>query len=191
MGKTMKKRSNSTRKKRPFTRKHFESKDGMVTGVWGPGAWHFLHTISFNYPVNPTKEDKKHYRDFILSFQHVLPCGKCRDNFKDNLKKLPLTMKAMKNRATFSRYVYDLHEHINKMLGKKSGLTFCQVKDRYEHFRARCTLPLEKKRKTRKKREDGCVEPMYGEKSKCVLKIVPHKENCETFQVDPKCIKKN
>ena len=77
------------------------------------------------------------------------------------------------------------------MLGKKSGLTYCQVKDRYEHFRARCTLPLEKKRKTRKKKEDGCVEPMYGEKSKCVLKIVPHKENCQSFQVDPKCIKKN
>ena len=33
----------------------------------------------------------------------------------------------MKNRNTFSRYVYELHETVNKMLGKKSGLTYCDV----------------------------------------------------------------
>ena len=43
--------------------------------------------------------------------------------------------------------------------------------------------------KTRK-REKGCVTPMYGKKSKCVIKIVPQDEKCETFQIDQKCIKK-
>ena len=28
----------------------------MLTSVWGPSLWHSLHTISFNYPVKPTKE---------------------------------------------------------------------------------------------------------------------------------------
>ena len=45
----------------------------------------------------------------------------------------------MKNRTTFSKYVYNLHEHINKMLGKKSGLRYNDVRERYEHFRSRCT----------------------------------------------------
>ena len=31
---------------------------------------------------------------------------------------------------------------------------------------------------------------VYGIKSKCVLKIVPHDEKCETLEVDEKCLKK-
>lgn len=178
-----KKNKKNEKNKKIYTRKHYNSNDGMITSVWGPGAWHFLHTISFNYPVHPTKQEKKEYMNFIFSMKNVLPCGKCRKNFKKNLKTLPLTLKAMKSRATFSKYVYSLHEVVNKMLGKKSNLTYEQVKERYEHFRARCVVPLEKL-----KFEDGCTEPLYGEKSKCILKIVPQKEKCETFQVADTCI---
>jgi predicted NAD-dependent protein-ADP-ribosyltransferase YbiA (DUF1768 family) len=31
----------------------------MLTTIWGPSQWHFLHTMSFNYPVKPTPEQKK------------------------------------------------------------------------------------------------------------------------------------
>ena len=44
----------------------------------------------------------------------------------------------MSSRDTFSRYVYDLHEMINGMLGKKSGLGYEEIRERYEHFRSRC-----------------------------------------------------
>ena len=64
-----------TRSKRVFKKKDFYSGDGMVTKIWGPVAWTLLHTISFNYPVNPTLEQKHQYRNFILSLQDVLPCG--------------------------------------------------------------------------------------------------------------------
>ena len=176
---------NRTRKmKRVFKKNEYSSNDGMLTSVWGPSMWHSLHAISFNYPVEPTPQNKKEYRDFILSLQYVLPCSKCRDNLKKNFKALPLTMDKMKNRETFSRYVYDLHELVNHMLGKKSGLSYEDVRERYEHFRARClpdTVPI--------KTENGCVEPLYGIKSKCILKIVPHDEKCETLEVDDKCLK--
>lgn len=176
---------NRTRKiKRVFKKNEYSSNDGMLTSVWGPSMWHSLHAISFNYPVEPTPQNKKEYRDFILSLQYVLPCSKCRDNLKKNFKTLPLTMEKMKNRETFSRYVYDLHELVNHMLGKKSGLSYEDVRERYEHFRARClsdTVPI--------KTENGCVEPLYGIKSKCILKIVPHDEKCETLEVDDKCLK--
>jgi len=173
----------------------------MLVTVWGPSMWHSLHTISFNYPVHPTQEDKQHYMDFILNLQYVLPCGKCRKNLKKNFKKLPLTMAEMENRGTFSKYVYNLHEIINKMLHKKSNLTYENVRERYEHFRARCV----KKNTTSKhvrfsrkvsvfgpgsKKENGCIIPLYGEKSKCILQIVPQDTQCETFQIDDKCIKK-
>ena len=77
---------------------------------------------------------------------------------------------------------------MNKMLNKNSGLTYEQVRERYEHFRSRCTTEV--KNKTRKKKESGCVNSLYGEKSKCVLQIVPQKTKCESLQIDDKCIKK-
>ena len=51
---------------------------------------------------------------------------------------MPLKMCHMKDRYNFSKYLYDLHEYINKMLGKESGLSYEDVQERYEHFRARC-----------------------------------------------------
>jgi len=131
--------------------------------------WLVLHTMSFNYPVQPTTEQKRQYRDYILHLQYVLPCGKCRTNLKKNLRKLPLKWSHMDSRATFSRYVYDLHETINQMLGKKSGLTYEAVKEQYEHYRARCA-PIPKPNEST---ENGCTEPLIpgAKKCKCVLQI--------------------
>jgi hypothetical protein len=166
----------------------------MLTTVWGPAMWHYLHTMSFNYPVNPTNEDKKNYKNFILNLRNVLPCKYCRINLTNNLKKKPLLLCNMKNRDTFSRYIYELHETVNKMLNKKSHLTYCQVRERYEHFRSRCTdekpkIFTFKESKTRKQKEKGCTEPLYGKKSKCVINIVPQEDKSATFQMDKKCIK--
>jgi len=186
----------TTVRKRTFKKKDYYSGDGMLTTVWGPSMWHFLHTMSFNYPVNPSSEDKKHYRDFILQLQYILPCKYCRLNLTKNFKVFPLRSSDMANRESFSRYVYKLHEMVNKMLKKKSGLTYCDVRERYEHFRSRCTNEKPKlfdikalKNKTAK-REKGCTEPLYGKKSKCIIKIVPQEEKCKTMQIDQKCIKK-
>ena len=176
-----------------FDSKEYSSNDGMLTTVWGPSMWHFLHTMSFNYPVKPSHQEKRHYMAFVYNLKYTLPCGKCRKNLRKNLKELPLKMANMESRDTFSKYIYDLHEKVNTMLGKKSGLSYDDVRERYEHSRARCAQPvLCKAAKTRKnKKEDGCTEPMYkGEKSKCILHIVPQKEKCKTFQIDDKCIKK-
>jgi hypothetical protein len=96
------------------------------------------------------------------------------------------------------------------MLGKNSGLTYQMVRERYEHFRSRCTKSYKEfdkefdkgfdkeSNKTLKNieptppnDEKGCTEPLYGEKSKCVLQIVPQNTKCDTFQMDSKCVKKH
>lgn len=197
---TMKGKRKSTRKstrkdtrktqKRVYTNKQYMSGDGMLTAIWGPGLWHYLHTMSFNYPIHPTKNDKKYFKEFIINLQHVLPCKHCRDNLKKNLLAHPLRVCDMKDRETYSRYVYKLHETVNNMLKKKSGLSFCDVRERYEHFRARCTTEKPKMFKFNKTRkEKGCTEPLYGKKSKCVIKIIPHEEKCKTLQIDKQCLK--
>ena len=196
MSKTRKNRNsnNKTKKKYTYSKNDYNSGDGMLTTVWGPAMWHYLHTMSFNYPVNPTQENKKHYRDFIYNLRNVLPCKYCRINLTNNLKKKPLLMCHMASRATFSRYVYELHELVNKMLGKNSKLTYCDVRERYEHFRSRCTNEKPKifkfkRSQTKKKKEKGCTEPLYGKKSKCIINIVPQEDKSATFQMDKKCIK--
>ena len=187
-------KKNNKKRKNSYTRKNYNSGEGMLTSVWGPSLWHYLHVMSFNYPVKPTKQQKKHYKNFILNLRHVMPCKYCRINLRKNLKAHPLRQCDLRNREKFSKWVYGLHEHVNKMLGKKSGLTFCEVRDRYENFRSRCTEKEIKKKiikinkKTRKK-EKGCTEPFYGKKSKCIIKIVPKGQKGKTFQMDKKCIK--
>jgi hypothetical protein len=186
-------KSNNSKTRKVYKNKDYKSNDGMLTTVWGPSTWHLLHTMSFNYPVNPSSKDKINYRNFILNLQNVLPCGKCRNNLKLNFKKLPLRMQDMKNRATFSLYIYKLHELVNTMLGKVSGLSYSEVRERYEHFRSRCAKSISDYKKEmllQKKDEKGCTEPIYGEKSKCVLKIVPQDTLCDTFTIDEKCVKK-
>ena len=179
-----------------FSKEDYNSNDGMLTTVWGPSQWHVLHTMSFNYPVVPTPKDKRNYRNYILSLQNVLPCGKCRDNLRKNFKKLPLMIKHMKSRHTFSKYIYDLHELVNKMLGKKSGLSYEQVRNTYENFRSRCLATDKEKEKIQRilnktvKKESGCTKPLYGKKAKCILRIVPQEDKQPTFKVDSQCVKK-
>lgn len=169
-----------------FTEKDFQSGDGMLTSVWGPSLWHTLHTISFNYPTNPTKEQKSDYYNFIINLKKVLPCIHCRQNLPKNLKAIKFNKHSMKNRETFSRAIYDLHEEVNCVLGKKSNLLYEEVRDRYEIFRARCLNG--KKTKKANNKELGCTNPLYGVKSKCVINIVPKDTKCSTFNIEDKCI---
>tara|TARA_B110000977_G_scaffold152202_1_gene193239 strand:- start:3 stop:578 length:576 start_codon:yes stop_codon:yes gene_type:complete len=186
MKKTLKNKTTKT-----YSKKDYLSGDGMVTSTWGPVMWHYLHTISFNYPINPSKIQKNKYKQFILNLQYTLPCKYCRVNLTNNFKKYPLTEEIFYSRNTFSRYIYNLHEIINKMLGKTSNLTYCQVRDRYENFRSRCVVEKPKFFNFNKKnKEKGCTKPLYGNKAKCVLSFVPATTKCKTIKIDKKCLKK-
>ena len=203
MKQTRKNKNTYNTTKKVFKKKDFSSGDGFLTTVWGPALWFGIHTMSFNYPVIPTQQDKKHYKDYIYNLRYVLPCKYCRINLTNNLKQKPLSLCHMANRETFSRYIYELHELVNKMLNKKSGLSYCDIRERYEHFRSRCTEEKNKIFKfnkiknsnkttltmTKKNKEKGCTEPLYGKKSKCIINIVPQEDKKETFQMDKKCIK--
>ena len=187
MAKTRKRKK---QKRGIYTKKNYQSGDGMVTSVWGPPLWHYLHTMSFNYPIKPTPADKKHYKNFILSMRYVLPCRHCRDNLIKNFKALPLTNATMKNRRTFSRWVFKLHELVNTMLGKKSGLRYCDIRERYEHFRSRCTE--DKKfstskiqaavNKTKKRRKKVALNHCMVRNQNVLLKSCPNQKGVKVFR---------
>ena len=170
--------------KRVFNKSHYQSDQGMLTSVWGPALWHVLHTISFNYPVKPTTKQKKNYKAFLKSLENVLPCKFCRMNFKKNCKSVAkgklFCDSVFKNRKNFSKFIYDLHCEVNKALGKRKCETYTQVRDKYEHFRSRCSRKQPGKSSRKRRKERGCTD---GKKLKVVLEVIPRRSRRRSFKM--------
>lgn len=132
------------------------SKNGMQTRVWGPAGWIFLHCIAQNYPQEPTEEQKIEYMRFFRCIGNVLPCRYCRESYKDFIGEQGtlLDYSVMKNRNTFTKWLYKVHNKINKKLGIKNCVSFEQVTEKYESFRSKCT-----KSHPTKEIVKGCTNP--------------------------------
>jgi hypothetical protein len=102
----------------------------MNQNIWGPHMWFSLHTISFNYPIKPTENDKYYYKNYFDSLQHVIPCSVCKKNYMRHLNELPID-KAIENRKSLVYWVIDLHNLVNSETGKKI-LTYDVVLKKYE-----------------------------------------------------------
>ena len=92
----------------------------MILGrkIWGPYAWHLLHTFSINNNFKISEMKKHQYYIFYTSFAYVLPCMMCRDHYYDIIyNKLPLNEKDI-NRQYLKRWVFDVHNIVNKLLKK-------------------------------------------------------------------------
>ena len=83
--------------------------------IWGPSAWLFIHSIAFGYPENPTNQDKKNAKKFLESLAYIIPCLKCQKHYRQNIKKLPWNLDS---REDFFRWTIDLHNEVNKSIGK-------------------------------------------------------------------------
>lgn len=166
----------------------YMSKDGFNTAVWGPPLWHVIRCISFNFPPEPSLEQKLQYAQFMLSLGQVLPCGACRDNYINNLASSGFDLDVFKNRDTFSRFIYKLETNVNKMITGKKALpkTFPEMRSQYECFRAKCHTS------DNKKKEAGCVKPKGYVKPRAFVHIVPAEEHSDlsSLQVSKKCTTK-
>ncbi len=137
--------------------------NGMMTQVWGPTGWVFLHSVSFGYPMDPKKFDvdnnlpegttEERYRKFFEQIGYVFPCRYCRESYQEFIKEIPIQTES---RATLTKWLYDIHERVNKKLGVNGGVTYEDVVKRYEGYRAKCdakkkgcTIPLKNAMKQR------------------------------------------
>lgn len=89
----------------------------MDTNKWGKHGWIFLHYITFNYPIHPNQNDINNYYTFFDSLKNVLPCDLCNENYKNHLNK-NILLKALKNRNSLIKWLIDMHNDTNKLLGK-------------------------------------------------------------------------
>ena len=102
----------------------------MNQNIWGPPFWLSLHTISFNYPLKPTEQDKINYKNFYTSFQNVIPCSICKKNYIRHLKEHPID-NYLSSRRKLSEWVIDMHNMVNGETGKKI-LSYDVVIKKYE-----------------------------------------------------------
>tara|TARA_Y100000385_G_C13095214_1_gene640871 strand:- start:1922 stop:2362 length:441 start_codon:yes stop_codon:yes gene_type:complete len=90
----------------------------MEPNIWGPGAWTFLHSITLNYPDNPSIQDKKIYKDFFMMLPNILPCTICRHNLNKHYNELPINF-ALSNKETLSKWLVEIHNKSNAIDNKK------------------------------------------------------------------------
>ena len=90
----------------------------MHPEFWGPSGWKFLHSVTFQYPIKPTVNDKAHYKEFFNSLKHTLPCEKCAYHYTAHLRKFPIDS-ALETRETLVRWLINVHNEVNKSLGKR------------------------------------------------------------------------
>lgn len=88
---------------------------GINAKQWGSQAWHFIHSIAYAYPENPTDLEKTFYNQFIYSLSYVLPCSICSEHFMEILKYMPPKLDSQQD---FFNWSVDVHNEVNKNNGK-------------------------------------------------------------------------
>lgn len=118
----------------------------MDTRYWGPDGWKLLHSITNNYPENPSRYDILTHCCFFNLIGEVLPCKYCRMSYKKYIGELPVE-KHLKSKKTLFKWLYLIHNKVNNKLRDQELLkyenpTLEEIEDKYsnEPFKEECLL---------------------------------------------------
>lgn len=84
---------------------------------FGPSLWKSMHSIAYAAPESPSLEQQRDYIDFYKSLGQIIPCPNCRTHYNAHLKQHPIDASS---RSALTKWVYDLHDAVNKRQGKVS-----------------------------------------------------------------------
>jgi hypothetical protein len=153
--------------------------NGMMTKVWGPAGWLFLHCITFGYPYAINQDNEQHrakpdeYYNFFYYLGKVMPCRYCRESYQQFFKELDLS-KSLNTRQDLVKWLYDIHNKVNHKLGVPACNipSFDELIQQYEAYRAKCKPTTEEERTANQKK--GCITPADGTPRRSVVKVVPY-----------------
>lgn len=77
-----------------------------------------LHTLTANYPEQPSRTEQDSAKTFMSLFATWYPCGHCAEDFRDWMKQG--NEPAVQNRDAFGRWMCAAHNAVNEKLGKDS-----------------------------------------------------------------------
>jgi hypothetical protein len=108
----------------------------MQSDKWGPHAWEYLHTVTFNYPERPSAVDKQNHYDLFNNLRSTLPCGYCRQSYGIFFEHVSID-DYLDSRFGLVFWLYVVHNIVNLKLNK-DVVKFSDVVRKYEGLRAQC-----------------------------------------------------
>jgi hypothetical protein len=148
----------------------------MQTSKWGPSAWEFLHTLTFNYPEKPTDDNKKYYYELFDNLKYTLPCKFCRESFNIFFKYININ-DYLNDRMGITYWLFTIHNIVNYKLNKKK-VNFIDVVNYYEKRRANQT-------------NKTCKKLCICNELVCCCKKIQIKCNCTRNNCNKNCDKSN
>jgi len=112
---------------------------GIHTNFWGPGAWAFLHSITFNYPEYPSSTEQHIMQQFFHSLKNILPCEQCRTHFTQTIEQTMPIEPHLNSRDALTRWLVQFHNTVNKRLGKPI-MPYETVKAKYQSMQGKCQI---------------------------------------------------
>jgi hypothetical protein len=88
---------------------------------WGKHFWYVIHLTALAYPDTPSINEVATYKSFYETYGKILPCKKCRANYKRHLEELPIE-NALSSRRELFNWTVQLHNIVNQDTGK--GITW-------------------------------------------------------------------
>ena len=153
--------------------------NGMMTKVWGPAGWLFLHCVTFGYPYVINPQNPKHvgkrdeYYNFFYYLGKVMPCRYCRESYQQFFAEED-PAKHLGSRNDLSKWLYDLHNKVNHKLGVPECQipSFADLTKEYESYRAKCKPTTSEEREINQRK--GCITPADGTPRRSVVKVVQY-----------------
>jgi hypothetical protein len=95
-----------------------------MTAIWGPLGWMTLHSVSFNYPDTPSREEKIIASRFLDLFGETISCNECKVHFK-TLRALYVKVYPdyLDSKQNFAYFVFRCHNMVNKRKDKPTPST--------------------------------------------------------------------
>lgn len=118
--------------------KKYSSSNGIITGEWGPSAWHFLFcSIMGSYPYKINKNDKEHnrisktFKCMFSSLKYTLPCCVCTESYNRFWKELPID-DYLGGRISLMYWLYLIKDRVNNKLMFQENERFKAEKKRID-----------------------------------------------------------
>lgn len=90
-----------------------------MTSRWGPIGWMTLHSISANYPEEPTNTDKLILKKFMDLFAETISCPSCKSHFASMFQTyIARHPNWWNSRANLFTFVCRAHNTVNRRLDK-------------------------------------------------------------------------
>eukprot|EP01126_Amoeba_proteus_P016598 TRINITY_DN17724_c0_g1_i1.p1 TRINITY_DN17724_c0_g1~~TRINITY_DN17724_c0_g1_i1.p1 ORF type:complete len:293 (-),score=55.48 TRINITY_DN17724_c0_g1_i1:192-1070(-) len=128
---------------------------------WGPPVWTTIHVVA----TALQHQNIQHFKDFLSSLSHLLPCDQCNKHFAQLLKEHPMDW--IRNEQDAFHYTYKLHDMVNRNISKlhPSSPKVSPLEDTLKEFYSSTLYPSKgkgessgtkkKKHKTSTKQDEG------------------------------------